>query len=475
MRALSVPGGPAPGVDRLAEDLAALRSAWRVPGVGVTVVHGDEAAVLVDGAREVMTGAPLTPRTLFPLGSLTKSLIAALIAGLVDRGATGWETRHLTAVLPHGAPPDGYTLTQLLTHASGLPTYDMLLAGCADTSPGEAARGRLPHLVTVHPPGGARFSYSDLAYLMACHVAEETAGRPWHRLTADFLADLAGRGTQPGPAEDVAHACEPGPEQGFTDTGPPRLPGLSAAISGVWASAEDMVTLLRFHLYGDGRRGRLLDHRSLEHLRIPRTPAPTTSANHPACVTAEGYGHGWLVGRYQGDRVLVHSSSVGALRGMTVVLPERQVAVNVFCNSGVRHSPGRLHCCFRCAVAFSLVDALSGGQNDLACRLPAGEPERMAGPAPGQPADPRTLPGLVGAYHHPGFGSVRLVPDAHGTGALFRYGPVEGPVRRDARGTLFTTCPAVPGPVAISQVGTDRVVVRMERAVPAFEFTRTAD
>ncbi|MDC7340612.1 serine hydrolase [Streptomyces lydicus] len=77
----------------------------------------------------------MTARTLFPLGSLTKSLIAALLARLVEQGLTGWETGQLTDVLPHGAPRAGYTLTQLLTHSSGLPSYDMLLAGCADTAP----------------------------------------------------------------------------------------------------------------------------------------------------------------------------------------------------------------------------------------------------------------------------------------------------------------------------------------------------
>ncbi|MFF7700769.1 serine hydrolase domain-containing protein [Streptomyces lydicus] len=456
----------------LAGELAALRTAWRVPGVAVTVVHGDDAAVLVDGTRDPATVAPLTARTLFPLGSLTKSLIAALLARLVEQGLTGWETGQLTDVLPHGAPRAGYTLTQLLTHSSGLPSYDMLLAGCADTAPGEAARGRLPHLVTVRPPGGDRFSYSDLAYVLACHLAEEATGRPWHRLTGDLLADLGVR--DPGPAGDTAHGYEPDRNGGFTDAGTPPLSGLSTAISGIRASAEDMVALLRFHLSGHGARGRLLGAPVLEHLRTPRMPAPTTSANHPACVAADGYGYGWLVGRYHGERALVHSSSVGALRGMTVVLPGRDLAVNVFCNTGVRHSPARAHCCFRCAVAFCLIDALSGRETDTVRRLPAGEPERMAGVAPGPAADLDSLATLPGTYHHPGFGDLRIVPDASGAGAVFRYGPVAGPVRRTARGALFTTCPADPGPVALTPLDPDRVAVRMERSVPAFEFTRTA-
>ncbi|MFB6440781.1 serine hydrolase domain-containing protein [Streptomyces sp. NPDC056411] len=469
------PAAPLRGADRLAEGLTALREAWQVPGVGVTVVRGDEAAVFTDGTRDLSTGAPLTPHTLFPLGSLTKSVIAAQLARLVAQGLTGWDTGHLTTVLPQGAPRDGYTLTQLLTHSSGLPSYDLLLAGCADTSPGEAARGRLPHLVTVRPPGGDRFSYSDLAYVLACHIAEETAGRPWDRLLGDILSELGVRGRRPGPSGDFAHACEPDGTGGLTDTGPVRLSGLSDVISGVWASPADMVALLRFHLFGHGSRQRLLDDRVLAQLRTPRMPAPTLSANHPACVEADGYGYGWLVGRYRGEPALVHSSSVGALRGMTVLLPDRDLAVNVFCNTGVRHSPGRAHCCFRCAVTFSLIDAIDDGhERGREHRLPAGEPERMAGPAPGRVADLPSLEALPGTYHHPGFGFARIEPNASGPGAVFRYGPLTGAVRRAGNGTLFTVCPADPGPIALAPVGTDRLAIRMERSVPAFEFTRAA-
>ncbi|MDC7340611.1 hypothetical protein PQR15_34385 [Streptomyces lydicus] len=50
-RAAALPRTGRPAED-LAGELAALRTAWRVPGVAVTVVHGDDAAVLVDGTRD---------------------------------------------------------------------------------------------------------------------------------------------------------------------------------------------------------------------------------------------------------------------------------------------------------------------------------------------------------------------------------------------------------------------------------------
>ncbi|TQJ37052.1 serine hydrolase domain-containing protein [Streptomyces sp. SLBN-115] len=464
-----------PNVGCLTEGLASLRAAWRVPGVGVTVVHGDEAAVLVDGIRDASTGTPLTPRTLFPLGSLTKSLIAAFTAQLVEQGLTDWETRQLIDVLPHGAPRDGYTLTQLLTHSSGMPSYDMLLAGCADTTPGDAARRRLPHLVTVRAPGGKRHSYSDLAYLLTCHIAEEATGRPWHGLIGNFLSELGARDPRAEQDDDLVHGHRLDDAGEFTDSGPPRLHGLSAVLSGLWASPEDMTALLRFHLSGHGVRHRLLGEQALEHLRTPRTAAPSASANHPAHVVAEGYGHGWLAGRYRRARILVHSSSVGAVRGMTVVVPERRLAVNVFCNIGVRHSPGRAHCCFRCAVAFSLIDALSGRETGMADRLPARKPERMAGTTPGRRVDSCFLTELMGTYHHPGFGRVRLAPSMNGGGTVFIFGPVVGEVHRDPNGVLYTMCPVAPGPIAITPAGSDRLAVRMERSVPAFEFIRVVE
>jgi CubicO group peptidase (beta-lactamase class C family) len=64
-----------------------------IPGVAVAVVHGSEPLLLQGfGWRDVAQKQPVTPDTLFHIGSTHKSFNALLVATLVDDGLVTWDT-----------------------------------------------------------------------------------------------------------------------------------------------------------------------------------------------------------------------------------------------------------------------------------------------------------------------------------------------------------------------------------------------
>ena len=87
---------------RLADDhravfegyLSKATTRFGVPGAAVAVIQGGEVTYLRGfGVKELGGTQPVTPDTLFMIGSITKSMTTMLAAALVDDGGLSWDTR----------------------------------------------------------------------------------------------------------------------------------------------------------------------------------------------------------------------------------------------------------------------------------------------------------------------------------------------------------------------------------------------
>ncbi len=78
---------------------------WRTPGVAAVIVRDDKVIYLKGaGVRELGKDDPVTPDTVFAVGSLTKAFTATAIAQLIDDGKMGWDDP-VRGRLPHSAWP----------------------------------------------------------------------------------------------------------------------------------------------------------------------------------------------------------------------------------------------------------------------------------------------------------------------------------------------------------------------------------
>lgn len=65
-----------------------------VPGMAIAVVHQDWAIYLKGfGVRQVGTGEPVDPDTVFPLASMSKSIASTVVAALVGDRLLAWDDR----------------------------------------------------------------------------------------------------------------------------------------------------------------------------------------------------------------------------------------------------------------------------------------------------------------------------------------------------------------------------------------------
>ena len=122
-------------------------------------------------------GEAASPDALFLLASITKTLTAAAVMTLVDRDKLRLDDLVVKHLPEFSAPPrNRITVSQLLTHVSGLPDQlpenQALRSSHATLSQFVDAAVRTPLLFDP----GARFSYSSMGILLASEIARRIAG-----------------------------------------------------------------------------------------------------------------------------------------------------------------------------------------------------------------------------------------------------------------------------------------------------------
>ena len=131
------------------------------------------------GLRNITTGAPVTPDTVFPICSVIKSFTAAAIALLVDKGRLDWDAPVRT-VLPEFRLRDTVateqaSLRDLLTHRIGLLRHDCVTYGRRLHNAGTLAA---PHHLEPSKPFRGVWQYNNLiiSWLL---ILERASGEPW--------------------------------------------------------------------------------------------------------------------------------------------------------------------------------------------------------------------------------------------------------------------------------------------------------
>jgi len=166
--------------------------AAQVPGLALAVIHGREIIYARGfGTTSVEDASlPITPQTVFRIGSISKPLTGAAIMRLVDAGMLDLDTplpHYLDCfTLSEDHAAERVTLRLLLSHTAGLPTtYEV--AGPRDPAAlGAYLRQTLPTLPLVAPPG-TLWSYSNIGFNLAGYVAEVVTGTPFPQLMREWV------------------------------------------------------------------------------------------------------------------------------------------------------------------------------------------------------------------------------------------------------------------------------------------------
>lgn len=254
------------------------------------------------------------------IGSISKSITAALLVRLAERGRLSLDDpvgRWLPPI-PHVDP--AITVRQLLNHTSGL--FDVTEApGYRDSILADVAARWTPQrtLALLRPPLSARgteWRYCNTNYLLAGLVAEAVGGRPFHeQVREELFAPLPIAAAFLDQSEPASGALATGWVGGTTDVMNARASTYSAA----WAAGAYFFTPEALARWWQGlMTGRLVGDASLAAMMTP--------------VGSESYGLGMSRRLLAGRMVWGHTGEIRGFASVAVHDPAGRFTVVVIAN-----------------------------------------------------------------------------------------------------------------------------------------------
>jgi len=255
-----------PRFNALAEALEADRIAGGAPGLAAAVFEGDDVPFMVGyGDRHPESGGPVSPATLFRIGSVNKMLTAAALLqkvedGLLDLDAVISEVEpELDFSLSPGAV-DVMTVEHLLTHEGGLYDYLEIDYGPEDELLEEFLMGPLADgLPTIAPPG-RMYNYSNPNFYYAGLLTERVDTRFYREILTEDLFEPLGMNRTYFLGEEVladGNYASGATYDWTTGTGSAVAEpdsydnGWGRPAGYAWSSVLDMTAFAQFLLYGD--------------------------------------------------------------------------------------------------------------------------------------------------------------------------------------------------------------------------------
>jgi CubicO group peptidase (beta-lactamase class C family) len=292
------------------------------PGCAVAVSqHGKLVVNRAYGSADLERDVPVSPSSIFDIGSVRKQFVAAAVLLLVEDGRialTDDIRKHFPELPDYGQK---ITVNHLLTHTSGLRDWTglrPLMGGNVDDVVKLIQRQR-----GLNFAPGEEWSYSNSGYVLLTDLVARTSGMSFHEFTRKRLFEPLGMKTSasPGDLREVIKNRALGYEKEGNGwrmgmyVGNERGSGGSGAVLG---TAADLV------IWNDaltsGRLGAFVTEKLQEQARL----------NNGRKLN---YARGLIVDSYRGGTQVSHGGSAAGYSAWLGRLPAQGLSIAVLCNS----------------------------------------------------------------------------------------------------------------------------------------------
>jgi CubicO group peptidase (beta-lactamase class C family) len=410
---VGAPDSKLQGLDKLAESL---REQWNVPGVAVGIVQDGKVIFAKGyGYRNLEQKLPATTKTLFPIGSVSKSFTALSIAILNDQGKVQWDehVRHYlpTFQLKNPYATDHMTLRDLLTHRSGLARHDLLWYSSSFSR--KQLFDRLQYLDMSHEFRSG-YEYNNLTVMTAGYLAGEVSGLGWEGLVRQRIFDplemkLSNFDNAESQKSDD-YALPYAEVKGAIKLIPFKSAQAIGPAGGINSNVDEMlhyvIMLLSKGKYGNTQ---VVSEAGLRQIQSPQTVMGATPQFPEFGFPA--YAMGWVAQSYRGHPYVWHNGGIDGFYSLVALLPNDNIGLVILTNR-LGHSASEV-------LAYNIFDRLLGldqiawGERFKASEGKAAQAEAedikqiWAERKPGTHPS-RDLKDYAGKYENPGYGNVTI-------------------------------------------------------------------
>ena len=343
--AMTAAGPAPPGIDEagLRARVTEVLDRWPSAGLAAGVIYGGSMTWFVGhGVADAGWKAPVTPDTVFRVGSLTKTFTAIAVMqlweqGLVDLDAPARDYLRSFQLIPARASFRPVTVRHLLTHTAGIGYWrrlpDLLQPGVGASD--RAGRSGAPPLADYYRRGlpvevepGTKWVYSNHGFAALGQIVEDVTGQPLDRYLRDHIfVPLGMAGSDLLRSERVKARLATGyvlRSHGLKPVADREVP--TPGSGGMYSTAADMARYLAALLrIGAGEHGSVLKPATLAVMFQPHfRPDPRVPGMGLAFEPREESGH-MTVGK---------TGVVSGFHSAMVLAPNDGVGVYALCNTG---------------------------------------------------------------------------------------------------------------------------------------------
>ena len=387
---------------------------WNVPGVALGIVKDGELVYAKGyGYRDLENKLPVTEKTVFAIGSSTKTLAAAAVLKLADEGKLDID-KPIRDYLPDFRMSDDYvgahlTPRDLLCHRSGLPRHDMVWYAS-----GLSNAEMMKRLEYLEPSMDLRegWQYQNLMFGLASYLVEKVSGQTWESYIEEHFFNPMGMtssnfsvfDTQKGEDYAFPYMYKDGSvtRMNFRDIS--NIQGAGSINSNVVDMSKWLITQMNDGVYKDQK---ILSKSSIQQSHTPHMPVP--GGKEFDVTFYNSYGLGWFINVYRGQVHVSHGGNIDGFSANIAMLPEQNLGVVLLTDANGTNLPYLL--------TNKIFDRFLGAEKiDWSSRFMEKQKRQDAyfkqlqevgdgieGTSPSHP-----LEDYAGTYEHPGYGKLKL-------------------------------------------------------------------
>jgi CubicO group peptidase (beta-lactamase class C family) len=322
---------------------------WHAAGFAVAVVEKDKIVYAQGfGYRDYENKIPVTPNTLFAIGSCTKAFTASVIGILVKDGKLDYD-KPVRNYLPelkfyNDDMNDHITLRDMMCHRTGLPRHDyswyLFTTNSRDSL--------LQRIQYMEPSAGLRerWQYNNFMFFAQGVVAEKITGKKWEDNVREKLFAPLGMNNSFFSVDDMAKNADASLGYGLkNDSIIKKLDYYNIDAMGpagsINSSVNDMAKWVTAWINNGKYEGKQIipeTHRS-EAITSQMAMGGGTPDKETPDVYFSNYGFGWMLSSYRGHYRVEHGGNIDGFSASTSFFPSDSVGIIVLTNQNSSSVP----------------------------------------------------------------------------------------------------------------------------------------
>lgn len=379
-----------------------------LPGAAVVLIYkGKIVSMNTLGVRDLESGLPVTPDTLFLLASVTKTFTSTNVAQQVDKGLMHWNDTVKTYFNDPNVfdlyNPDAYnglTIADCLKHTSGLPAAE----GDAEAFTFNNSYSHMLYnqrFVLNTSALGTTHQYNNVMYALGGYSAAIVNNKSWGELIKEELLNPLGMNSATTNLADFFNSPNHATHyiSYYNNSGsiirapsyPPALNELGPAGS-MGASINHLVNWLNFQLADTGmfNGNRIV---SKDNLDATRTGYVYIDGNNDTM-----YGYGWDIDKTH----ISHAGTIPSSKAFINFYPSTGIGLAILTNEGTMGDA------YRMSVYKKLIDLINGDENTDFWPTFYDTYKPKYDPAPDNATGPGDLTDYEGVYLNDFYGNITI-------------------------------------------------------------------